>query len=81
MVTVSVSKNIEVHEKNLRQLLEQKDQATAEIFRLEGAIRLLKNFKDLGVEEIHGEKSVEDVIENTEVIDGGDAVSGGSEQD
>lgn len=78
MVSVSISKNIEVHEKNLRQLLEQKDQATAEIFRIEGALRLLKNLKELGVEEIQGEKPVEDFIENTEVID---AVQGGSKQD
>lgn len=78
MVSVSISKNIEVHEKNLRQLLEQKDQATAEIFRIEGALRLLKNLKELGVEDIQGEKPVEDFIENTEVID---AVQGGSKQD
>ena len=80
MVVISISKNIEIHEKNLTQLLQQKEHATAEILRLEGALRLLRNFKELGIEDINGEKSVEDVIENTEVIDGGDVIQGGPEQ-
>jgi|DEB0MinimDraft_6_1074348.scaffolds.fasta_scaffold03416_5 hypothetical protein len=66
MSSLSILSNLELYEENLQKLAGQQDELKKEYYRLEGAIRLMKNFRDMGIDviPIPNEKKV---LESTEV--------------
>lgn len=66
MSSLSILSNLELYEENLQKLAGQQDELKKEYYRLEGAIRLMKNFRDMGIDviPIPDEKKV---LESTEV--------------
>ncbi len=66
MSSLSVSENIRVTEENIKKLSDQVVIIQQELLRLEGTLRVFKNFRDVGVETIHLPK---DEVINREVMD------------
>jgi len=66
MSSVSVSENIRIIEENIKKLSEQMILTQQELIRLDGSLRVFKNFSDLGIDQI---ALPQDEVTNREVID------------
>jgi len=76
MTSLSIEQNIELTNKQIKTLQEQRLEIEKELLRLEGSLRVLTNFKQVGIDKIDVPK---DIIENTEVVDVSD--SPGTDED
>jgi hypothetical protein len=70
MSFILVSENIKAIEDNIRKLNEQLVAVQTELIRAEGGLRIFKQLKDLGVEQVPTNQP--DEVTNTEVISSGD---------
>jgi uncharacterized protein involved in exopolysaccharide biosynthesis len=70
MSFILVSENIKAIEDNIRKLNEQLVAIQTELIRAEGGLRIFKQLKDLGVEQVPTNQP--DEVTNTEVISSGD---------
>ena len=70
MSFILVSENIKAIEDNIRRLNEQLVAVQTELIRAEGGLRIFKQLKDLGVEQVPTNQP--DEVTNTEVISSGD---------
>jgi hypothetical protein len=73
---ISVKQNIKIFRSNINDLINQRNEITNEILRLEGALRVMTDMEKAGVTEIQVPKNP---LETTEVIDAEDVQAGGSE--
>lgn len=65
-MSVSVSENIRIIEENMKKLSDQIILTQQELIRLDGSLRVFKNFSDLGIDQIN---LPQDEVTNREVID------------
>lgn len=65
-MSVSVSENIRIIEENMKKLSDQIILTQQELIRLDGSLRVFKNFSDLGIDQI---TIPQDEVTNREVID------------
>lgn len=65
-MSVSVSENIRIIEENMKKLSDQIILTQQELIRLDGSLRVFKNFSDLGIDQI---TLPQDEVTNREVID------------
>ena len=73
---ISVNENIKACKDNINQLMNQRNDITSEILRVEGALRVFMDMEKAGVTEIPVSKNP---LETTEVIDAVDVQASGPE--
>jgi len=73
---ISVNENIKACKDNINQLMNQRNDITSEILRVEGALRVFTDMEKAGVTEIPVSKNP---LETTEVIDAVDVQASGPE--
>jgi hypothetical protein len=73
---ISVNENIKACKDNINQLMNQRNDITSEILRIEGALRVFMDMEKAGVTEIPVSKNP---LETTEVIDAVDVQASGPE--
>lgn len=73
---ISIKENIKSCRNNMNQLLNQRNEITSEILRIEGAIRVFMDMEKAGISEIPLSKNP---LETSEVIDALDVRAAGSE--
>ena len=73
---ISVKENIKACRDNINQLMNQRNDITSEILRVEGALRVFVDMEKAGVSEISVTKNP---LETSEVIDAVDVQVSGSE--
>jgi len=73
---ISVNENIKACKDNINQLMNQRNDITSEILRIEGALRVFTDMEKAGVTEIPVSKNP---LETTEVIDAVDVQASGPE--